>query len=67
MSFLPFTGLGIGTSYWRADRPEPAAGNAPTTAVRPVTPNWFRTMGIPQLAGQGRRPPVTRSTLPRSR
>ncbi|HVG78662.1 MAG TPA: ABC transporter permease [Patescibacteria group bacterium] len=52
VSFLPFTGLGIGTSYWRADRPEPAAGDAATTAVRPVTPNWFRTMGIPQLAGR---------------
>jgi putative ABC transport system permease protein len=52
VSFLPFTGLGIGTSYWRADRPAPAAGDAATTAVRPVTPSWFRTMGIPQLAGR---------------
>ena len=52
VSFLPFTGLGIGTSYWRADRPEPAAGSAATTAVRPVTTGWFRTMGIPQLAGR---------------
>jgi putative ABC transport system permease protein len=52
VSFLPFTGLGIGTSYWRLDRPEPAAGEAASTAVRPVTPNWFRTMGIPQLAGR---------------
>ncbi|MGE0461845.1 MAG: ABC transporter permease [Vicinamibacterales bacterium] len=52
VSFLPMTSLGIGTSYYRADRPAPAAGEALSTAVRPVTPNWFRTMGIPQLAGR---------------
>jgi putative ABC transport system permease protein len=52
ISFLPFTGLGIGTSYWRADRPEPAAGAAATTAVRPVTEGWVRTMGIALLAGR---------------
>jgi putative ABC transport system permease protein len=52
VSFLPLTGLGIGTSYYRADQPTPPAGEAPTTAVRPVTPNWFRTMGIPLLAGR---------------
>jgi putative ABC transport system permease protein len=52
VSFLPFTGLGIGTSYFRGDRPEPAPGDLPSTAVRPVTPAWFRTMGIPQLAGR---------------
>jgi putative ABC transport system permease protein len=52
VSFLPFTGLGIGTSYWRTDRPAPAPGAAAGTAVRPVTPNWFKTMGIPQLAGR---------------
>jgi putative ABC transport system permease protein len=52
VSFLPFTGLGIGTSYWRTDRPAPAAGEAASTAVRPITPNWFKTMGIPLLAGR---------------
>jgi putative ABC transport system permease protein len=52
ISFLPLTGLGIGTSYWRADRPTPADGDAATTAVRPVTPQWFRTMGVPLLAGR---------------
>jgi putative ABC transport system permease protein len=52
VSFLPLTGLGIGTSYYRADRPAPAAGEAATTGVRPVTPDWFRTMGIPLLAGR---------------
>ena len=52
VSFLPLSGPGIGTSFWAADRPEPAPGEAPTTEVRPVTPNFFRTMGIPQLRGR---------------
>jgi len=52
VSFLPLAGPGIGTSFYRADQPEPAAGEAPTTEVRPVTPGFFRTMGIPQIAGR---------------
>ena len=52
VSFLPLTGLGIGTGYFRMDQPEPRPGEMPSTQVRPVTPNWFRTMGIPQIAGR---------------
>jgi putative ABC transport system permease protein len=52
VSFLPLAGLGIGTSFWRADQPEPAAGEAPSTDVKPVTPGFFRTMGIPHLVGR---------------
>jgi putative ABC transport system permease protein len=52
VTFLPMAGPGIGTSFYRADRPAPAAGEAPTTEVRPVTPGFFRTMGIPFLAGR---------------
>lgn len=52
VSFLPLAGLGIGTSYFRTDQPEPSAGEQPVTNVRPVTPNWFRTMGIPQVTGR---------------
>jgi predicted permease len=52
VSFLPLAGLGIGTSFYRDDRPQPAAGEAPTTDVRPVTANFFRTMGIPHLTGR---------------
>jgi putative ABC transport system permease protein len=52
VSFLPMTGLGIGTGFHRRDRPTPPPGQVPSTDVRPVTPNFFRTMGIPQRAGR---------------
>lgn len=52
VSFLPLAGPGIGTSFYRADRPEPAAGEAPTTEVRPVTPDFFKTMRVPLLSGR---------------
>ena len=52
VSFLPMAGLGIGTSFYRTDQPQPAPGDLPTTNVRPVTPGFFRTMGIPHLAGR---------------
>ena len=52
VSFLPLAGLGIGTSFYRADKPEPAPGQLAGTAVKPVTPQFFTTMGIPQRAGR---------------
>jgi putative ABC transport system permease protein len=52
VSFLPLAGMGIGTSFYRADQPQPAPGDLPGTDVKPVTPGFFRTMGIPQLAGR---------------
>jgi putative ABC transport system permease protein len=52
ISFLPFAGGGIGTSFFRVDRPEPAPGQAPVADVRPLTPGFFRTMGIPQVTGR---------------
>jgi putative ABC transport system permease protein len=52
ISFLPLAGGGIGTSFYSADRPEPAPGRAPAADVRPVTPGFFRTMGIPQVMGR---------------
>jgi putative ABC transport system permease protein len=42
----------IGTSFWRVDLPKPADGQTPSSQVRPVTPGYFRTMGIPQVAGR---------------
>ena len=52
ISFLPLAGPGMGTSFHRTDQPTPADGQQPTTEVRPITPNFFKTMGIPQLAGR---------------
>lgn len=52
ISYLPLSGPGIATSFYRADRPAPPDGQAPITEVRPVTPDYFRTMAIPALAGR---------------
>jgi putative ABC transport system permease protein len=52
VSYLPLAGPGIGTSFHRADAPPPQPGQAPAAEVRPVTPGWFRTMGIPRIAGR---------------
>ncbi len=49
---LPVPFSCIGTSFWRVDRPRPADGRAPSGQVRPVTPGFFRTMGIPHVAGR---------------
>jgi putative ABC transport system permease protein len=51
-SCLPPPGPCIGTSFWRVDRPKPADGQLRSSQVRPVTPAFFRTMGIPQVAGR---------------
>lgn len=52
VSFLPLAGLGIGTSFHRLDRATPEPGQMPGTDVKPVAPNFFKTMGIPQRAGR---------------
>ena len=52
VSFLPMRGLGIGTGFFRIDQPEPPAGQGPVTDVKPVTPGFFKTMGIPQVRGR---------------
>ena len=52
ISFLPLAGPGMGTSFYRADRPVPPDGQQPSTEVRPITPNFFKTMGIPHRAGR---------------
>jgi putative ABC transport system permease protein len=53
ITFLPMArGGGMRTGYWRSDRPQPAAGEGSSTDVRPITPNFFKTMGIPMVAGR---------------
>jgi putative ABC transport system permease protein len=51
-SCMPIPYACIGTSFWRADEPRPADGQVPSSQVRPITPGFFVTMSIPQLAGR---------------
>ncbi len=52
VTFLPLSGPGIGTSFYPLDKPKPGEGEQPISEVRPITPGFFRTMDIPQLAGR---------------
>jgi putative ABC transport system permease protein len=51
-SCMPMPFACIGTGFWRVDRPRPADGQVPSSHVRPVTPNFFTTLGIPQVEGR---------------
>jgi putative ABC transport system permease protein len=51
-AFLPMAAPPIGTTFYRADRPVPAPGERRSGDVRPITPGFFRTMGIPLFAGR---------------
>ena len=51
-SCLPVPFACIGTSFWRVDRPKPADGQLSSSQVRPITPGFFKTLGIPQVAGR---------------
>jgi len=51
-SCLPVPFACIGTSFWRADLARPADGQAASGQIRPITPGFFRTLGIPQVAGR---------------
>jgi len=51
-SCLPVPFACIGTSFWRVDRPKPADGQLSSSHVRPITPGFFKTMGIPHVWGR---------------
>jgi putative ABC transport system permease protein len=50
--FLPLSGAHSGTGYFRADRPAPPPGSTTGGAVSVITPDYFRTMGIPLIKGR---------------
>jgi putative ABC transport system permease protein len=49
---LPLTGLGQGSNFAVDGRPAPAPAQRPLGLLRSVTPAYFRTMGIPLVAGR---------------
>lgn len=53
VTVLPMSGRSfMRTGYWRTDRPQPAPGETSSTEVKPITPDFFTTMGIRMVAGR---------------
>ena len=63
-SCLPIPFACIGTSFWRVDLPKPPEGQVASSHVRPVTPGFFKTLGIPQVAGRDFSDSDTSESLP---
>ena len=49
---LPFSDNDRASSFWIPGRPEPGPGNHPSASHLTVTPDYFRTVRIPLLAGR---------------
>ncbi len=49
---LPLAGLDVGVMFAVADRPAPPPDQRPMALTRSVTPDYFRVMGIPLVAGR---------------
>jgi putative ABC transport system permease protein len=49
---LPLSGTMSGSSIYRLDRPEPAPGSMPSAGFSVISDGYFRTMGIPLIAGR---------------
>jgi putative ABC transport system permease protein len=52
VSELPLAGLGLGSMFWIDGRPLPSPEQRPLAMTRGVTPDYFRTIGIPLIAGR---------------
>jgi putative ABC transport system permease protein len=52
VSELPLTGLGLGSMFWIDGRPLPPAEQRPVAMTRGATAGYFRTIGIPLIAGR---------------
>ncbi len=49
---LPLTGMSFSLSFEVSGKPKPADGEEPSAQVRVVSPEYFRTMGIPVRRGR---------------
>ena len=56
IGILPMEGTNSGTSYYRADRPDPEPSARPGGDVSIITPGYFETMGIPMIRGRAFNP-----------
>jgi putative ABC transport system permease protein len=63
-SCLPVPFACIGTSFWRVDLPKPPDGQLSSSHVRPVTPGFFKTLGIRPVAGRDFSDSDTSDSLP---
>jgi putative ABC transport system permease protein len=52
IGILPMEGTNSGTSYYRADRPDPAPNERPGGDVSIITPGYFEAMRIPMIQGR---------------
>jgi putative ABC transport system permease protein len=52
ISYLPFNGMAAGTAVAIEGRPPAKPGEELSTKVRTIMPGYFRTMGIPLVAGR---------------
>ena len=52
VNVLPLTGFGPGSSFALEGQPEPPPGQRPIGLLRVATAGYFRTMGIPLVAGR---------------
>jgi putative ABC transport system permease protein len=52
IGILPMEGTNSGTSYYRADRPDPAPNARPGGDVSIITPGYFEAMRIPIIRGR---------------
>ncbi len=60
----PLPGSCVGTSFWRVDQPKPADGQLSSAQIRPVSPGFFKTLAIPQIAGRDFAESDTAASLP---
>ena len=56
VNFLPLRGFTPGTGFQVVGRPEPAAGQAPSTQLIVADPGYHQAMGTPILQGRGLTP-----------